>query len=158
MTGQRIPVRLWRSAYKAAWLVRKGLWYAPWPHLNGALVAVWAGDRVLLVRNSYNDYFTLPGGRLNGGETYRDAAARELLEETGIAVKPAALTPALSEDRLRPLGSARVDIFQIRMQMAPTVRPDPVEIADYRWCTSEEAGQLSLFRPVRRYLRELRQS
>jgi len=54
-------------------------------------VAVIDGNgRVLLVKHSYEDegreVWMLPGGAIEEGETSRDAAIREVLEETGIII------------------------------------------------------------------------
>jgi len=58
---------------------------------GGVRVAVMDGSsRVLLVRHYYEeegrDVWMLPGGAIEDGETSRDAAIREVLEETGLIV------------------------------------------------------------------------
>ncbi|WP_395577280.1 NUDIX hydrolase [Streptomyces sp. BK79] len=65
--------------------------------LPAALVALWQAGRVLMVYDRYRKSWELPGGRIEEGETPRQAAARELLEETG----------QQSDARLRFTGYAR---------------------------------------------------
>jgi 8-oxo-dGTP diphosphatase len=48
--------------------------------------------RVLVVRAHGSDAFYLPGGKPEPGESYAQAPAREVLEEVGMVVDPAALT------------------------------------------------------------------
>ncbi|MFC6825880.1 NUDIX domain-containing protein [Halopelagius fulvigenes] len=43
------------------------------------------GDELLLVRHEGVDMWVLPGGELRDGETYREAAERELAEEAGVS-------------------------------------------------------------------------
>jgi 8-oxo-dGTP pyrophosphatase MutT (NUDIX family) len=51
-------------------------------------VVVMRGSQVLLLRRSntgwHDDYYSLPAGGHDGGETLVQAAARELREETGL--------------------------------------------------------------------------
>lgn len=48
--------------------------------------------RVLVARPHYTDVFYLPGGKPEPGETYAEAAAREVREEVGVLLDPADLT------------------------------------------------------------------
>jgi 8-oxo-dGTP pyrophosphatase MutT (NUDIX family) len=48
-----------------------------------ALVALWHGDRVLMVFDRHRRSWELPGGMIEQGESPRQAGLRELLEETG---------------------------------------------------------------------------
>ena len=70
-----------RVAYRlllAWWFVRR-------PAIQGSYVAVWHGERVLVIRNSYRKSLSFPAGGRARGETLLDAARRELLEEVGIS-------------------------------------------------------------------------
>ena len=55
----------------------------------GVSCAVWYAGKVLLVqrgRPPKQDYWALPGGLVETGETCADAACREILEETGLLI------------------------------------------------------------------------
>jgi 8-oxo-dGTP diphosphatase len=56
----------------------------------GVSACVWRDGRVLIARRSkppLQGVWSLPGGHVELGETLRDAARRELLEETGISAE-----------------------------------------------------------------------
>src|SRR4051794_25942985 len=60
----------------------------PIPTWCFALVVVRKGDRFLLVQESkYGEPWSLPGGRVETGESFIDAAVRETREEAGIPVR-----------------------------------------------------------------------
>lgn len=64
---------------------------APKPNsLVPAASAVVVDDdsRVLLLRRTDNDLWSIPGGRMEVGETISQAAVRETREETGLEVRP----------------------------------------------------------------------
>ena len=63
---------------------------APLPGV-GVLAVVWHRDRILLVRRRrppQAGHWGFPGGHIRPGETLREAARRELREETGIDAEP----------------------------------------------------------------------
>lgn len=55
----------------------------------GVSVAIWRDGKVLLIQRGQDPWrgaWSLPGGRVERGETLAQAAARELMEETGLVI------------------------------------------------------------------------
>jgi ADP-ribose pyrophosphatase YjhB (NUDIX family) len=52
-----------------------------------ALVLIRRGDSVLLVHQTRSGYWSLPGGKMERGESLDQAAIRETREETGLDVR-----------------------------------------------------------------------
>jgi len=60
----------------------------PLPTWYFALVVVRKGDRFLLAQErKYGQSWTIPGGRVELGESLSEAAIREVREETGVPIK-----------------------------------------------------------------------
>lgn len=55
----------------------------PFVPLTAALVVLWDAGECLLVFNRFRQAWELPGGVIDPGESARDAALRELAEESG---------------------------------------------------------------------------
>jgi 8-oxo-dGTP pyrophosphatase MutT (NUDIX family) len=60
-------------------------------HRSARVLVLDASDQLLLVQSG--DAWLVPGGGVEEGKTLAEAAARELREETGLAVTPADLYP-----------------------------------------------------------------
>jgi 8-oxo-dGTP pyrophosphatase MutT (NUDIX family) len=126
------------------------------PHVRGVGVFVRCEDRLLLVRSTYQSWWGLPGGRVDRGEDPRAAAARELREETALAVAPEALTLLgdlqLEHNNIRD----HVSFFELYCELEPSVQSDGVEIAELRWTRDEELRALKLWPPLREWISRVR--
>jgi 8-oxo-dGTP diphosphatase len=62
------------------------------PVLLESVAWIWVRDGLMLAaRSHHRDVFYLPGGKLEPGETYREALIREVGEESGITLDPASI-------------------------------------------------------------------
>jgi 8-oxo-dGTP diphosphatase len=98
---------------------------------NAASVALIDRDRVLLIKRArapWSGLWSLPGGRLEPGETAEQAAEREVLEEVGLRVF------ALRRLRRMFLGDGKfvLQVFATEAFEGEIVVADE-EIADHRW-------------------------
>jgi len=144
--------RFWRLAYWLAFRLLRCWWFLRRPHHQGALVAVWHEGRVLMLTPSYGRMLNFPGGGRARGETAAQTAARELAEETGIAVVPAALALAQEMTVFWHWRYDEVAIFELRLAEKPAIRVDGREIVAARFMAPEAALATPLSPFVRAYL------
>lgn len=118
----------WRLFYRLAYLTLRAWWWLRRPSATGVMIAVWRGERLLLVRTSYRPELDLPGGGLDRGEDPAAGAARELHEETGI-VAPADAVVRVPDISYRRHGRrVRNLVFEWRAADVPEPRVDRREI------------------------------
>jgi len=117
--------------------------------LVGVGAIIIEGNRVVLVKRGHPPLageWSIPGGVLEVGETLRQAAVREALEETGLAVEPADLLGVF--DRVLPDDAGRtkyhyvlIDFLCRRISGEPHGAGDALEA---RWFTQEEVAKVKL--------------
>jgi len=103
-----------------------------------------AKGRLLLVKRGHEPgagLWSLPGGRIEPGETDADALVREMREETGLDIEPGPLLGAVR----RPAGDG--DVIAIRDYAASvtggTLSPGD-DAADARWVSAADLGSLEI--------------
>lgn len=101
----------------------------PW---SGVGVVVWKGDHVLLIQRGKEPMrgcWSIPGGSHDLGETVREAAVREVMEETGVAIDLGPIVDVI--DTVRRDGDGRIHTHYTLVDFAATwVSGEPVPADD----------------------------
>lgn len=141
---------VWRLALRLGFRLARVWWFLRRPRHEGALVAIYVGQALLLLKSSYRDEWNFPGGSLQPGEAPVAAAQREMEEEIG-----------LSSYALRPAGSVRgtwdgrrdhVHFFELHLDSTPALRLDNREIVAAQLASPEELRSIALTGAVVAYL------
>jgi 8-oxo-dGTP diphosphatase len=143
---------LFRVAYRCAYRMMRVYWTVLHPATHGALVALWYRGEILLVRNSYVPYYSLPGGYVRRDETGRDAALRELGEETGVRARPEDLRLAIDEHHQWEGKNEHIEIFSIDLEEPPRIAVDNREVIEATFYSPQRALELPLFPPLRQVI------
>ena len=114
----------------------------------GASCAVRDGDRLLLTRRADNGLWCLPGGGVDAGETWAQAARREVREETGLSVRIESVLSAYADPDVAicyPDGR-RTQVFGVcfRAGVESGEAGGSDEVTESRWVTREECDRLPI--------------
>ena len=140
---------VWRVGLRVAFRCARVWWHIRRPSHEGALVAIYVGPDVLLVKSSYRTEWNFPGGSLHPGETPDQAAQREMEEEIGLTSAP--LIPAGSASGIWDGRQDRVHFFELHLERVPELRLDNREIVAARMVSPEELRGFALTGAVAAY-------
>jgi 8-oxo-dGTP diphosphatase len=108
---------------------------------------------VLLVHRPQYDDWTFPKGKLEAGESWEDAAVREVEEETGLRIELGEeVGSTFYDDKYGRSKEARYFLMTTEADAAPQNEVDEV-----RWIALDEAPALLTYDRDRALLREWRQ-
>ena len=107
--------------------------------IAAAAVAINRAGRVLLVEDCHEGerHFALPGGSVESGETPREAAAREVAEECGVAAVVGDFL-GVYVSMAYALGSF---VFLATVADDAELRPNMTELLGASWCEPERLPQ-----------------
>lgn len=122
--------------------------YPPRPILGvGALIL--DGDSILLVQRGkepLRGYWTIPGGAVETGETLYTALCREVMEETGLVVRPTGLVTVF--ERITPDQAGRTKYHYVLADYRCLVEGGALQsgsdVSDARWVRREELRNYTL--------------
>ena len=117
----------------------------------GAVIKDAAG-RLLLIKRGHEPgagLWTIPGGRIEPGETDEQAVAREILEETGLRVACGRL---VGTAELPGLDGAVVDVRDYLATVTGGELAAGDDAADVRWVTAAELARLPLTNGLAEFL------
>lgn len=130
--------------------------------LVGVGAVVQRDRKVLLVRRAYEPgrgLWSIPGGLVELGETVREAAKREVEEETGIAVEIGELIGVFDNIVQDEAGKVKfhyvlVDFLASSISTNPVIHPSS-EVSEAQWFAPDKLEGLPLTKTAQRLLREV---
>jgi 8-oxo-dGTP diphosphatase len=140
----------WRMALRLGFPLARAWWHLRRPRHEGALVAIYVGRALLLLKSSYRAEWNFPGGSVRPGEAPDAAAQREMEEEIGLSSYP--LVPAGTACGIWDGRRDRVHFFELHLDCLPELRLDNREIIAAHLASPEELGRLALTEAVAAYL------
>jgi 8-oxo-dGTP diphosphatase len=153
-SGPTLLDRGYQVAYVCAYRAMRLYWEIAHPTTAGALAMLWNQGELLLIRNSYVPYFSLPGGYIRRGEAPERAVVRELAEEVGVTANQSDLTLVFDGTHPWEGKNDHVRIFSLDVAVRPDVQVDHREVIEASWWSPERALALTLFPPLRTVLQE----
>ena len=146
---------LYRVSYRMAYPVWKFYLLQFQTRSQSAEVALWSNSRLLLIRNSYRQTYTFPGGFIHSDEDTATAAIRELYEETGISVKASQLRFSFACSYNIGRYEGHDDIYECQLADMPALHVDNREVVEAQFMTVDTALALPLESHVARYLEKV---
>lgn len=122
-------------------------------HAGGGLV--WRSgaegpELVLVRRRRYGDEWSLPKGKLDPGESWEEAALREVREETGIEAEVSSFAGG---QVYQVKGAPKVVLYWHMRWQRDTGQPDPDEVTALRWTSPQDALEALTYPTERELLR-----
>ena len=140
---------------RLAYRLRLAWWYVRRPVIHGSYIAVWHGERVLVIRNSYRRRLSFPAGGRARGESLLEAARRELREEVGISAPLEELAYCGEFVHDTNYAEDHGHVFELLCERMPDVRVDRREVVSAEFLAPGDALARGVVGVVQLYLESI---
>lgn len=110
----------------------------PRPHVGIGVILVNPAGQVLIGKRegSHAPYWSIPGGYLEAGESFEDAAIREVKEETGLEIaNPVVIGVSNNLETWKAEGVHVVSVFLLAKEFSGTLAVmEPEKCSGWQWC------------------------
>ncbi len=108
------------------------------------------------------DYWGLPKGHIEGEESPKEAAFRELFEETGIKQEEIEVIPDFKEWNKYFFKQKGKTIFKLVIYFLAKTKKETIKVSDehvdYKWATFEKAMKLMPFKDSKKIVKKARKA
>jgi 8-oxo-dGTP diphosphatase len=108
--------------------------------MPASLVVVTHADAVLMMFDSWRKQWEVPGGMRESGESAREAAVRELREETGLDVADLAFAGVAEFGLTKPKRRELLAVYQVQLEAPPRLTVNDEALGFRWWPPSEPVG------------------
>ena len=122
------------------------------PKVHGAYCLIYVDDKVLVIKNSYKKFWTIPCGMIDRGEAPLEAALREVQEEVGLLLVPDKMTFVKVLMNTSEYKKDHIHLFEYHLNAFPEVVIDNREVVDFNWISKREISDFPLFDPIKEFL------
>jgi 8-oxo-dGTP diphosphatase len=105
---------------------------------SAAIMLENSAGELLIVKANYKEYWTLPGGIVDEGETPKQAACREASEEVGVAFTPEQVTFIAVVDRISDEAQTYQFLFKAVLPSDTKIVLQSSELDEYAFVTKEQ--------------------